>query len=183
MQKHKTKFIIGGALVIAAGLVWVGGGENRQLNAVSPLGERNNVAAPALSSDAAPNFSVTSLSGTPIALADFKGEKPVILDFFATWCPNCRRDMPKLSTWYEQYKDQVEVIGVNLQERDAVVRRYIEEAGISFPIVLDPRAETARAYGVQYTNYHVLIDREGNIAGFVPGDISEAHILSLINET
>ena len=182
MKNLNIKYIIGGALLIAFWLIWFGGSENRELNSVSPLrgGGQAATVSRALTGDLAPNFTLISLDGDIITLADYHGEKPVILDFFATWCPNCRRDMPKLSNWYEQYKDKVEVIGVNLQERDTTVERYASSAGISFPIVLDPRAEVARAYGVQFTNYHVLINKEGIIAGVVPGDIKKSHILSLI---
>lgn len=185
MHKHKGKMIIGGSVVLALALIWLGGGENRELQSVSPLGgglggNTAAVAATASSGSEAPDFTLESIHGGNIALSDYRGEKPVILDFFATWCPNCRRDMPRLSKWYEEYKDQVEVIGINLQEREGVVNNYIKNANISFPIALDPKAEAARSYGVRFTNYHVLIDKAGNIAGVVPGDINESQILSLI---
>ena len=98
-------------------------------------------------SSLAPDFNLTTLDGRQITLSDYRGKKPVILDFFATWCPNCRRDMPKLSGWYEQCKDKVEVIGINLQEREGVAAKFLDSFGIKFPIVLDPRAEAARADG------------------------------------
>jgi len=129
----------------------------------------------------APDFSLQQLNGETITLAQYRGQKPVILDFWASWCPNCRRDMPRLNRWYEKYKDQVEVIGINLQENPSVVERYVSSTGISFPIALDPRGSASRAYGVRYTNFHVLIDKDGNTVRMVPGDIREADILSLIN--
>lgn len=88
--------------------------------------------------------------------------------------------MSRLSSFYEKYRDQVEVIGVNLQERDTVVRKYVEDAGIKFPIVFDPSGVAARMFGVRFTNYHVLINTDGTLAGTVPGDISEEHIIELI---
>jgi len=88
--------------------------------------------------------------------------------------------MPKLSGWYEEYGDQVEVIGVNLQESQSKVEDFVAERGIAFPIVMDPRRQASNAYGVRYTNFHVLIDINGNVVGTVPGDISEQDILSLI---
>jgi len=128
----------------------------------------------------APNFSLAALGGGEIILADYKGEKPVILDFFATWCPNCRRDMPKLNGFYETYKDDVEIIGVNLRENEGVVQEYITKAGIDFPIVFDPFGQTAQKFLVQYTNTHVLIDKEGTIVRVIPGDIRESDVVSLI---
>ena len=129
----------------------------------------------------APDFVLQRLDGGTITLAEYIGEKPVILDFFATWCPNCRRDMPRLTRWYEKYKDQVEVIGINLQENPSKVEKYISSAGISFPIALDPHGQASQMYGVRYTNFHVLINKDGNIVKTVPGDIRESQIISLIN--
>jgi len=129
---------------------------------------------------AAPNFSLQDLNGQTVTLADYKGVKPVVLDFWATWCPNCQRDMPKLNGYYEKYKDQVEVIGVNLQEKKSLVDKFVEQRGITFPIVLDPQKAASRGFGVRYTNYHVLIDINGNVFKTLPGDISESDIKLLI---
>ena len=128
----------------------------------------------------APDFSLQSLDGNTITLSEYRGKKPVILDFFATWCPNCKRAMPKLNKWYEKYKDQVEVIGVDLQEDRNKVQKFIDSRNISFPIVLDPNSQVSRAYGIRYTNTHFLIDIDGNIVREIPGDIRESDVKSLI---
>jgi peroxiredoxin len=146
-------------------------------SSASALADSNGELAPQV----APDFSLEKLGGGTISLAEYKGRKGVVLDFFATWCPNCRRDMPKLNGFYEKYKDQVEVIGVNLHEDESVVERFIEKTGITFPIALDPSGIVARSYRVRYTNFHVLIDKEGNAIKAIPGDISESDILLLIN--
>ena len=62
----------------------------------------------------APDFTLKDLNNGTITLSSYQGDKPVVLDFFATWCPNCQRDMPILSSLYDKYKDEVEVIGVNM---------------------------------------------------------------------
>ncbi len=129
----------------------------------------------------APNFSLERLGGGIISLSDYRGKKPVVLDFWASWCPNCRRDMPNLNRFYEKYKDQVEVIGINLQESERTVEKFIASRDISFPIVLDPGGEASRIYGIRYTNTHFLIDKDGNLAREIPGDISEADVKSLIS--
>lgn len=129
----------------------------------------------------APNFSLQDLKGNTVTLADYRGVKPVVLDFWATWCPNCQRDMPRLNSYYEKYKDQVEIIGVNLQENRSLVEKFVQQKGLTFPILLDPASIASRSYSVRYTNYHVLIDKDGNIVKTVPGDIRESDIQSLIN--
>ena len=173
-MKKNTKFIVGGIVLLIAILIGFGGSENRDLNS-NQFGGHSAL-------DTAPegDFTLKSLDGRDITLSDYVGEKPVILDFWASWCPNCRRDMPNLSRFYEKYKEDVEVIGVNLQEREATVKKYIDNADIKFPIVLDPNGSAARSFGANYTNYHVLINKDGSIAGTVPGDISEAQVVALI---
>lgn len=128
----------------------------------------------------APDFTLPKLGGGTITLSEYRGKKPVVLDFWASWCPNCRRDMPKLNRFYEKYKDQFEVIGINLRENESTVRQFVNSRGLSFPIVFDPSNQTARAYGIQYTNTHFLIDKDGNLIRSVIGDIQEKDILSII---
>lgn len=128
----------------------------------------------------APDLSLNLLDGSTVNLSDYRGKKPVVLDFWASWCPNCRRDMPNLNRYYEKYKDQIEVIGVNLHENTNTVRDFINSRGITFPIALDPKSVAANKFGIQYTNTHFLIDKEGKLVRTIPGDISEADIISLI---
>jgi len=130
----------------------------------------------------APNFTLNRLKGGTIELASYRGQKPVVLDFFATWCPNCRRDMPHLNGLYEKYKDQVEVIGIDLQEQASLITPFTTDLVITFPIALDSDGKVSQLYGVRYTNFHVLIDKAGNIVGSVPGDINESDITNLIGE-
>lgn len=129
---------------------------------------------------AAPDFTLRTLNGADITLSHIVQNKPIILDFWTSWCPNCRRDMPKLNTLYEKYHDQIEVIGVNLQESSTTVQEYIQSTHITYPIVFDADGAVARAYGIQYTNTHVLINTQGQIVKVIPGDISEADIISLM---
>jgi len=180
-----NKTLIIGSIVVGVGLMifaWLFNG-NGSPRTAGIHGGIPNSGSQTSTKEKAPDFSLELLSGGTITLAEYNGEKPVILDFWASWCPNCRRDMPRLNRWYEKYKDRVEVIGINLQENPSVVERYVSSTGISFPIALDPRGSASRAYGVRYTNFHVLIDKDGNVVRVVPGDIREADILSLINSS
>lgn len=119
----------------------------------------------------APDFTLQKLGGGTISLSEFIGKKPVVVDFWASWCPNCRRDMPNLNRFYEKHKDKIEVIGVNLQEKESTARNFISSRGISFSIALDPFGSASRAFGIQYTNTHFLIDIDGNLVRVIPGDI------------
>lgn len=178
----KNKILVGGIFVVVVGLLLAGrffGGSP----ANNTASVHNSVAAgDSPSKNLAPDFALQKLDGGTITLAEFRGKKPVVVDFWASWCPNCRRDMPKLNGFYEKYKDKVEVIGVNLQEKESTVQSFISSRGISFPVALDPFGRASNAFGIQYTNTHFLIDINGNLVRTIPGDISEADIVALIEQ-
>ncbi|TSD05600.1 MAG: thiol-disulfide oxidoreductase [Parcubacteria group bacterium Greene0714_7] len=128
----------------------------------------------------APDFSLDKLGGGTVTLAEYKGRKPVVLDFWATWCPNCQRDMPHLNAFYEKYKDKIEVIGIDLQEDPSIVQKFISDRNITFPIALDAQGVATQAFGVRYTNFHVLVDANGNVVKAIPGDIQESDFKLLL---
>lgn len=132
------------------------------------------------SEPSANDVTFTLLDGGTLSLGDYRGKKPVILDFFATWCPNCQRNTPHLSELYKTYGDRVQVIGVNLHEDPSVVRQFMTSYHIGFPLALDPDGFLAQHFDVRYTNVHVFIDRAGNILRTVPGDVEERDIQSLL---
>lgn len=190
-----NKTLIWGVVFISVGLMLFAGVYNRN-RGISPGPARIHGGTPdpgaaagvsgatgtggATRQNQAPDFSLTRLDGGTITLSEFRGKKPVVVDFWASWCPNCRRDMPKMSAMYPKYKDQVEIIGINLQESEGTARRYIESAGIQFPIALDPFGNASSQYGIRYTNTHFLVDKTGNIIREIPGDIRESDIQWLI---
>jgi thiol-disulfide isomerase/thioredoxin len=170
-----------GALVVGLALIIFAVGNNESSpSSTTSVGQENNIKEES-SIQTAPDFSLDRLGGGTITLAEYKGRKPVELDFWATWCPNCKRDMPHLNAFYEKYKDKVEVIGIDLQENPSLVQKTVSDWGITFPIALDANAQVSRAYGVRYTNFHVLIDINGNVVKAIPGDISESDITALFN--
>lgn len=180
------KTLIAGAIILSAGLLFFGRVYSGAIagNTNSHTGARGqaNVGS-AANSQLAPDFSLAKLGGGTITLSEFRGKKPVVVDFWASWCQNCRRDMPNLNRYYEKYKDKVEVIGVNLQEPESKVKDFFASRGISFPIAFDPSGQASRAYGIQYTNTHFLINKKGNLVRQIPGDIGESDIISLISSS
>ncbi|MBI3495533.1 TlpA family protein disulfide reductase [Candidatus Berkelbacteria bacterium] len=177
------KSIIGIAVVAVFILLLIGLGSGKK----SAVGESQTAqlqgaasAAATATPQLAPDFTAQKLGGGTISLAQYRGKKPVVLDFWATWCPNCRRDMPAVSQFYPKYKDRAEIIGVNIQESESIVADFIKARGITFPIVVDPAGLVSAKYGVQYTNFHVLINTDGTVAGVIPGDLSEQALTGLI---
>lgn len=133
-------------------------------------------------SQLAPNFTLQKLGGGTITLAEYKDKKPVIVNFWASWCPNCRRNLPEMNILYHKYRDRIEVIAVNLQESEQTIRDYLrsESDRFLFPIALDPDATVTNQYGVRGTNVHFLIRKDGVVAGILPGDIAEKYFQMLL---
>ncbi len=138
-------------------------------------------AVPTAKPQLAPNFRLPLRGGGEVRLADFRGEKPIIVEFWASWCHNCQRSMPKLSKLYDMYSDDVEVIGINLRESDAAVEKFVNSRGILYPIAYDRTGAVSNLFGVRYTNTHVLINRDGEVVGFSAQDMTERDIQSLIS--
>lgn len=111
----------------------------------------------------APKFTLESLKGPGLSLESFKG-KVVLLNFWATWCVPCRKEMPDLEKAYkENKKEGFVVIGVNVLQTADKIRGYIREEKITFPIALDPDGKIMKLYKVGALPYSVLIDRKGNL--------------------
>lgn len=108
----------------------------------------------------APEFTLVDTSGKPVRLSDFRG-KVVLLNFWATWCPPCRKEFPELVKTYDQGGGDVVVIGINMQENAAQVREFAEQYGAKFPILIDPKAEAAEAYRVLGLPSSYFIDQQG----------------------
>jgi peroxiredoxin len=96
----------------------------------------------------APDFLLERAGSGELRLSEYRG-RPVVLNFWATWCPPCTREIPQLVAAYGRYRDNgLVIIGVNLQEGKAVVRPFIEDFGIEFPIVIDRSGRVAGKYRV-----------------------------------
>ena len=103
------------------------------------------------------------------SLSDYRG-KVVFLNFWGTWCGPCRAEMPSMQLLYEELKDEgFEIVAVNLGERPAPVRTFIDEYGLTFPVLLDQRQTVGTQYGARSIPTTYLIDRNGDILGMAVG--------------
>jgi peroxiredoxin len=118
----------------------------------------------------APSFCLKTLDGNQVVLHDLKG-KPILLMFWATWCPSCVEELPMMEKFSEGRKDQLVILMAAIDgEKERKVQRRIKEKKITLPVLLDPKAKTARAYGVSFIPISFLINREGLIVGTVVGE-------------
>ena len=118
----------------------------------------------------APSLTLKSIEGRTVRLSDYRG-KVVLINFWATWCPPCRAEMPDLVKLQREYgKDGLQIIGVTyLPERRALVRRFTRSLKVNYPVVLGTR-ETKAAFSPDETlPLTVIIDREGTIRGTIAG--------------
>jgi peroxiredoxin len=131
----------------------------------------------------APDFELKNLDGELIRLTDFKGT-PVIVNFWATWCPPCRAEFPDFQKAAVEHSGELVIIGVNHTTSDtpALIPGFVEEFGITFPIVLDETGETVKTYRVMGLPTSVFIDRDGIINEVFTGPINKAYIEAKLSE-
>ncbi|MFP6660598.1 MAG: TlpA disulfide reductase family protein [Myxococcota bacterium] len=113
----------------------------------------------------APDFRLPQLDGGEVALADWAG-RPVLIDFWATWCPPCVYQVPELNALYAAHREagDVGIFGISIDDDDAIdaVRSWTEEKGVEYPILLSDDG-LARPYGALGFPTVVLIDPDGNV--------------------
>jgi len=107
------------------------------------------------------NFKLVSVDGKEYSLLDFKGKK-VLLNFFATWCPPCRAEIPDFERFHRENKDVV-LIGINIQEDKATVEEFLSSMGVTYPVLLDRDGKVSTQFGIEGIPTTFLIDKNGKI--------------------
>ena len=124
----------------------------------------------------APGFSIDTIDGETINLSGMFG-KPIVLNFWASWCPPCKIEMPDFDKVYRELGNEVQFMMVDLTDgqRETAEKgiQYIREQGFSFPVYFDTRQEGAYEYGIRAIPTTFFIDKDGYIAAGVQGAIDE----------
>jgi peroxiredoxin len=124
----------------------------------------------------APDFTLTSITGKEMRLSDFRG-RPVVLNFFTTWCGPCRSEMPGMQAMFETYVTQgLVLLAVDLGDAPADVKAYAKEMNLSFPLLLDEESSVGNLYGVNSFPRTFFIDSEGIIRKITIGSMEEVDI-------
>jgi len=166
-------------IVLITGLVWMFLSTDR-----SGISNGGKISAPQ-TGFLAPDFELKTTEGKIIRLSDLRGQ-PVLVNLWATWCPPCRAEMQTLETVYNDYKDQgFTILAVNMTSQDdpQAIIPFVEERGITYPILLDDKGVVTKAYQMKSLPSSFFIDRYGIIHEVViGGPMAEATLRTRIEE-
>jgi len=133
-------------------------------------------AAPGAESDRPADFTLADLDGQPVTLSRFLGKTPVLLVFWATWCPECKAAIPEINALTTgPLAETLQIFGIDFRESREKVAQAVKSRGIRYPVLLDERGQAARAFGVVGVPTYILIGREGKVLyreHVLPADIS-----------
>lgn len=133
----------------------------------------------------APDFTVYDKNGETISLSSMAG-KPVVVNFWATWCGYCKKEMGDFQAAYEKYGDQVHFMMVNQtdgqRETAEIAQAYLDENGFTFPVYFDKELDAAMTYGIRSLPTTLLVDKDGNLLAFQPGQVSAATLEGAIQK-
>ena len=146
------------------------------------------LSASAFAADArARDFKLQDLQGKTVSLSSFKG-KIVVLNFWASWCPPCRGELPEFNEMDQDFKKSGEAVllAVNMtdgqRETKGKVQKFINDQKYGIRVLLDEKGEAAEAYGIQYLPTTYVIDARGVVRGQLVGGTTKAAVMKLVNE-
>lgn len=135
--------------------------------------DKQNIVAGNSPGDSATDFELQALDSTPTSLSSYKG-KPIILNFWASWCEPCENEMPELEKFHTEYSEEVVVMGVNITSQEISeqrIRNFVNDLDISFPILLDTEG-VFRHYQILNLPTTYFIDSNGKIVESYPGELT-----------
>ena len=117
----------------------------------------------------AEDFTLATPKGQKVKLSDQRG-KLVFINFWATWCPPCREEMPAMQRLWERQKDNgLVILAISLDSDPSVVPSFVKNHGFTFTVLVDPTMESANAYGVRALPASFIVDRQGVVTGLALG--------------
>ena len=193
---------IGGILMIFMGILMLTGKMNAVSGALSSTetqeeateteseSEEEEEAAEEVKTIPAIDFTLKDQYGNTHTLSDYKG-KTVFLNFWATWCSPCRAEMPDIQKLYEEFQQEEEdivILGVaapslGREKSEEGIKGFLEENGYTYPVLMDTEAEAFQAYGINSFPTTFMIDKDGNVFGYIPGQLSEETMRDIIRQT
>ncbi|MGZ4162179.1 MAG: thiol-disulfide oxidoreductase ResA [Neobacillus sp.] len=121
----------------------------------------------------APDFVLTDMQGNKHRLSDYRGQG-VFLNFWGTWCPPCKKEMPYINNQYHQFNNKgVQVLTVDINESSLAVNQFAQQLKLDFPIMIDKDKQVMNAYGIDTLPATFLVDKNGKVIKYYTGELTE----------
>jgi peroxiredoxin len=165
----KNILIWGTALILIVVAIFVTKGYKENNTKITDITEKSKVTDANKSID----FTLSDLDGNKVSLKDFRG-KNVYLNFWATWCPPCRKEMPAIEKVYQEYKDKgLVVLTIDIGEDKETVKNFIKDNKYNFKVLLDSDQNIASQYNISAIPVSYFINKDGSIATKRVGALEE----------
>ena len=182
MKKLLTGFLVACALVVVYGhnllpSSGIQANTKPQLTTTTSTAEAAGVTA-----QIAPDFTFTDLvTGKTTKLSDLR-DKPVYLNFWATWCPPCVKELPHIQAKYEQYKDRIHFLAISVDSEQEAPAQFISSKGYTFTDGYGNEREISRAYNIEAIPASYIIGSDGTIKAQIVGSMDEADLESFLQK-
>jgi cytochrome c biogenesis protein CcmG, thiol:disulfide interchange protein DsbE len=137
------------------------------------------IAAATPAAERIPSVTLPDLEGRPRQLSEWRG-RPLLINFWATWCEPCRREMPRLQAAHKRHGDRIQFLGVNTKDRPDWAGEFVQEIKVSYPEVVDVDGQLLASLHSPGLPVTVALDRDGRLAGRQIGEISDQRLTELI---
>ncbi|GAB4415110.1 MAG: thiol-disulfide oxidoreductase ResA [Anaerolineales bacterium] len=181
MQKRIVLILVVlGIIFLVAGIWLLKGGASNGASGASAIGKAVLISGsnqPTVQKGSpAPDFEIKYSDGRKVRLSDLRG-KPVLINFWATWCPPCRAEVPQIQNAYEKYKASgFVVVAVNVQESTSAVAKFMEDFGMTFTVAIDSSGAIGRLYRVSGIPASFFVDRDGIVREIFIGSLTSAEL-------
>ncbi len=175
-QRSRRVSLLWLALIVATGALLL-------LLVLLPLGRSPAVAdGGSLVGEPAPALNAVDLAGRRWSIADGR-DRLVWVNFWGTWCPPCRTEMPMMQRLAERYGDRLLILGVDFGEEPSAVRDFVARYGITYPILLDPTLDNFYRWSPQFgLPKHYFVDPSGIVVREIPGELPPEHMVQILDE-
>lgn len=130
----------------------------------------------------APEITMTDFEGQRFELSDYEG-KPLVVNFWASWCPNCVAEMPDFEKVHQATAGEIEFLGINQSDARGPAEDLARETGVTYRLAADPRGEIFQAFGAPGMPVTVFIDASGNVVDVVVGQLSKDTLIGYIERS